>query len=129
MPAGLAIGAAMALGCTLLGAMLVAKLIDSEMLAETAIGYGSVLILLTASFLSAMTAYGRIKRQRALVCMVSGGIYFLMLLAMTALFFGGQYTGIGVTAALIAAGSGCAVLLGLGGGKGKGSARYKMPRR
>lgn len=129
MPAGLGIGAAVALVWTILGAMLVAKLIDSEVVEESAIGYGSGAILLSASFASAMAAYSRVKRQRAIVCMVSGGIYFLMLLAMTALFFGGQYTGVGVTAILIAAGAGCAVLLSLRGGGGKRKGRYKMPKR
>ena len=128
MPAGLAIGGATALVLTILGAMIVAKLVDSEVIEEAAIGYGAAVVLLAASFMSSMAAWSRIKRQRALVCMASGGIYFLMLLAMTALFFGGQYSGVGVTAILIAGGSGCAVLLGLRGGGGKRGTRYKIPK-
>lgn len=129
IPAGLSIGAAAALAWTLLTAMLMARMVESEVLAESAIGYGSGVILLTASFLSAMVAYRRVKRQRAMVCMISGGLYFLMLLAITALFFGGQYTGVGVTAIVIAAGAGCAVLLGLRDGRGKRKGRYKPPKR
>lgn len=125
MPAGLAVGALFAMVWTILGALSVAKLIDSEVIPETAVGYGSGLILLTASLGAALVSFSRIKHQRALVCMAAGGIYFLMLLAVTALFFGGQYTGIGVTALLIAAGSGTAVLMGMSGRGGKRRSAYK----
>jgi hypothetical protein len=40
----------------------------------------------------------------------------LMLVALTALFFGGQYTGIWVTMLLILGGSGTTALLGMGKG-------------
>lgn len=125
MPAGLSMGALFAVIWTILGAVIVGKLVDSETIPESAIGYGSAVILLTASFGAAMVAFGRIKRQRALVCMAAGGIYFLLLLSVTALFFGGQYTGMGVTALLILAGSGTALLLGLNGGGGKRHRTYK----
>jgi hypothetical protein len=43
--------------------------------------------------------------------MASGAGYYLTLLAMTALFFGGQYQGMGVTLGLVLAGAGTATLL------------------
>ena len=121
MPGGLTIGAVVSLGGTLLFAAVLAKLVDMEKLAWENIGYGIVVLLLLASFSGAMTAYAKIKRQRLLVCSVSGVIYFGILLAITALFFGGQYEAVGVTAALVFGGSACAWLLGLrGGGSRKG---------
>jgi len=121
MPVGLAIGGAVSLGITLLGAAVLAKLVDQETLAWENVGYGVMVILLLASFFGAMSAWGRIRRQRLLVCAVSGVIYFGSLLSITALFFGGQYEAVGVTAALVLAGSIAAWLLGLrdGGRKKK----------
>ena len=129
MPAGLAAGAAVSQGETLLFAGVLAKLVDSERMAMENIGYGIMLLLLTASFLGALVSFGKIRRQRMLVCGVSGLIYFAMLLSITALFFGGQYSAVGVTALLVLAGSAAAALLGLrqnGGGKRK---KMKLPHR
>lgn len=125
MGAGLGMGACFALIWSILGAMITAKFLDMEMIAESAIGYCTAIILATASFGAAMIAYGKIKRLRTVVCLASGGIYFLMLLSATALMFGGQYTGVGVTALMILAGSGAAVLLGLNSGRGKAHRGYK----
>ncbi len=125
MPGGLTIGAVVSLGVTLLFAAVLAKLVDMEKLAWGNIGYGIIVILLLASFSGAMTAYAKIKRQRLLVCGASGVIYFGILLAITALFFGGQYEAVGVTAGLVFGGSACAWLLGLRDG---GSRRGKKIR-
>lgn len=129
MPAGLFVGAMASLGITVLAAAFLAKLVDMETLAWDNIGYGIVVLLLLASFFGALTAYSRIKRQRLLVCTVSGVIYFGILLAITALFFGGQYEAVGVTAALIFGGSTCAWLLGLRGGGRKSRGKIRPVHR
>lgn len=123
MPAGLLQGALVSIAVTLSIAAILAKLLDSEKIGWENIGYGIVFLLLAASFLGAIAAYRKIKRQRILVCAASGVIYFGVLLAVTALFFGGQYHGILVTFVLIFAGSVTAGLLGLGHGGSKGMAR------
>lgn len=126
MPVGLAIGAGVSLGVTLLGCGLLAWLIDSGKVPQTGIGYGALGILLAGSLLGAAAAYGRIQRRRMLVCLLSGLIYFAALLGMTALFFGGQYQGMGVTALVIFGGSLCTGLLGLRGqGRGRRHHRKK----
>lgn len=128
MGAGLGVGAIFALCWTILGAMTAGKLLDMEIMKEKDIGYASVLILLTASFGSAIVSWGKIKRQRMLVCAASGGIYFLMLLCATALLFGGQYSGVWVTLILILAGSGAAMALGGHGRERKPVSKYKKMR-
>ena len=110
MPAGLLTGTALSLGITLLLAALAAWLVLEEVIEETHIGYCVMVILMAASFLGALTACGRIKRQRLLVCMLSGSVYFLLLMSITALFFGGQYEAVGVTGILVFGGSMLAVL-------------------
>ena len=117
MAVGLAIGTIISLIVTLLGACIIANLVLSgKMVAET-IGYGAMLIVLFASALGAWISAGLIKRRWMVVCLGTGGSYYLVLLAITALFFGGQYQGMGVTALLVLGGCGAVGLLGLRGEK------------
>lgn len=113
MPVGAAYGAIVALMWTLITSGVLAWLINGQILQEEAIGYGSMVILLTASILGALLANGKVKRQRLVTCACTGIIYFLTLMALTAMFFGGQYNGIGVTALLILGGSGTAAILSM----------------
>ena len=116
MPGGLAVGAAVSIGVTLASCVLLTKLILSGALNMDQIGYGVMVLLLAASFLGALTAQGRVKHQRSMVCMLSGLVYYLMLLCTTALFFGGQYSGVGVTGLLVLGGAGTAALAAAGKG-------------
>ena len=126
LPAGLAIGAVCSLAAEL---VLRAKLVEAETLPVEKVGYGIMVLLIVSSFAGAMISFGRIKRQRMLVCIVSGVIYFAMLMSMTALFFGGQYSAVGTTALLVLAGSGAAALLGLRQGRGAKRTKIKVPHR
>lgn len=128
IPAGVGIGTVGALGWTLLCAAVLAKLMVSETLPEEAVGYGAMVILLSGSFLGAMMAVGKVKSKRLQVCLMTAAGYYASLFAMTALFFGGQYTGMGVTALLVFGGSGTAVLLGMGSGNQKKQRRYQKIR-
>lgn len=101
LPVGLAIGAACSLAATLILTAILAKLVEAETLPVEKVGYGIMVLLIVSSFAGAMISFGRIKRQRMLVCIVSGVIYFAMLMSMTALFFGGQYSAVGTTALLV----------------------------
>ena len=83
-----------------------------------------MIILLAASFLGTAGACGRIKRRAALVSLLSAVVYYLTLIAITALFFGGQYTAMGVTALMMLAGSGTALLLKTGKGRKKSKGSY-----
>lgn len=129
MPAGLAIGLAASLSITLLCTALIANLILSEKMNEAALGYGAMAILLLSSGAGSLIASVLIKHRWLLVSLGAGGIYFLTLLAITALFFGGQYQGIGVTALMILAGSGTVGLLGLKQGKRHSFKRKKYRSR
>ena len=129
LPVGLAIGATCSLAATLILTAILAKMVESETLPVEKIGYGIMALLMVSSFAGAMIAFGRIKRQRMLVCIVSGVIYFAMLMSMTALFFGGQYSAVGTTALLVLAGSGTAALLGLRQRRGTKRTKIKVPHR
>ena len=105
MPGGLALCAAVSMGITLAGCLLLAKLVHSGGVDPDKIGYGIMIQLLAAAFLGAAVAQGKIKHRKWMVCMLSGAIYFLILLGITALFFGGQYYGVGVTGLLVMGGA------------------------
>ena len=125
MPVGICIGCGVSTALTILGAGLVAKLIDMEVLRENAIGYGAMLIILLASISGAGIAVRKIKKRMLQVSAMVGLFYYAMLLAMTALLFGGQYQGMGVTALLILSGCGVVVLIA---GREKKTKRYRKGR-
>lgn len=123
IPAGVLMGVGVALGWTILASAVAAKLIDMEWIGQNTIGYASLLILLSGSFLAASVAKHEIKKQRLMVCGITAAGYYLSLLAITALFFGGQYQGMGVTALLVLCGSALAALpdkAGRGGNRRSG---------
>lgn len=123
LPGGLAWGAAVSLGLTLMGSALVAFLVDRGTMGVDGIGYGALVILVISSLGGAWVAWKKIKRLRLQVCLISGGIYYFMLLGMTILFFGGQFCGMGVTALMVACGSILPILGGFSKGRG-GKHRY-----
>ena len=125
MAVGLAAGTLFSLILTLLGTAITANLILSEKLKTEGIGYVAVTILLLASAVGAWCATGMIKRRRVMVCAGVGGLYYISLLAITALFFGGQYQGMGVTALVVMGGCGAVGLLGL---REKKSGRKKIKK-
>ena len=128
MPAGLALGAVGSLISTVIGAGVFAYMISAEKIPAEAVGYCAMAVLLISSVLGPLIAAGRIKRRRLYVCAISGLIYFLLLLGITALLFGGQYQGMGVTALLVLAGAGTVAMLNPAK-KTSHSSRYKMKHR
>ena len=129
VPAGLGWGALASVGLTGVLSLLLGKLLQSELLGWDGAGYWIMAMVLISAFWGALISAACIKRQRILVCGLAGLVYFGFLLSLTALFFGGQFEGVGVTAALVFGGCGTAGLLGMrenrGGKKGKRRKRYR----
>ena len=119
MPIGVLAGGACAFAGTMLTSAVLAKLVDMEIIPQDKIGYGIMVLLLLCAFLGANEACRRVKRQYLIVSAISAGIYYSMLLSVTALFFGGQYSGMGVTAVLVLCGSLLAVFLRSGNREGR----------
>ena len=114
IPGGMLFGAMIGTVWTLTMSGLLGWLIHRQILDEKALGYGSMVILLTASVLAATVSYGKIQRQRAFVCFGAGVVYLLILVGITAFFFGGQYSGFGVTGILVLGGSAVAIFITMG---------------
>ena len=105
IPLGLAIGVSVSLIVSVLGAAVCAWLISSEKIGQGSISYAALIILALAAVAGAIISAMLTKRLRLQVCMLSGVIYYLALLGTTALFFGGQYQEMGVSAVVILVGS------------------------
>ena len=117
MPAGLAMGATISMVITLTISLLGAQLVLSGALDQDLIGYCSLAALLAGTILGAMTSFKKIRRRKLMVCLLSGCVYFCILLAITALFFSGQYDGVGISFVTVTLGSVVAALVI--GGEGK----------
>ena len=113
MPAGIGIGGIWSLAITILLSAITAKLIEMETVSQKNAGFFVIVILLASSITGALQAFRKIKARRMMVCLISGLVYFCVLLSMTALLFEGQYQGVGVTGLVILCGSCCAGLMGL----------------
>lgn len=124
------VAAGVALGTvwTILCAAIIAKLVDSEVLPMENVGYGSMAAVLSAVFMGASLAGKRAGHLVAQASAISGVAYFACLLLVNALFFGGSYTGLGVTAILVAAATMLALLAAGKGRPGKRRRRYKIPK-
>lgn len=128
IPGGVFLGASTALLWTVAAAALVAMMIDRKVFTVEAIGYGSMAILLSASFMGSLIAWIKVKHQKTLVCLSTGAAYLLILMSLTAMFFGGQYEAVGVTALLVFAGCVLVILMGMGQGKGGSRKLHKKFR-
>ena len=117
VPGGLAMASGLSMGFTVLFSAAIALCLDGEQISWQQAGYWIMAMLFTVSFLGGKCAYACIKRQRLMVSLMSGVLYWAILLCVTALFFGGDYSAVGETLAIIGAGSGTSALLRMPAGK------------
>ena len=126
---GVMIGTSVSMAGTLIGTAACAALISSETIAAESIGYCAMVIVLLASMTGAAIGAGKAKKKRLYTCMLVAASFVLSLLAITALFFDGAYTGVWVTALVILAGSVVSAFLAKSNRKQNSSRRSKIKRR
>lgn len=113
MPVGIVMGVALSALLTCgLAAVVTWLALEGKIEAEE-VGYISLVMIVLSSMLGALLSAVKTKRRWMLVCFITGIAYYLTLLCITAIFFGGNYRGCGVTAMLVLIGSVCAGMLGL----------------
>ncbi len=124
MPAGIALGSIIALVTTLLIAVIVTQLVLNEKIAEASIGYWAMAVLPLSAAVGAFISVWLIKRRRMQVCLITGGAYYLSLLVINILFFGGQFNAMALSLLLVFVG---ACTIGIMGAKGdrRGSKKHK----
>lgn len=129
IPAGLAIGTSICMVLTLVISIALSRLVSAERMEWSQIGYGIMVMLLVASITGAKAACNIIKRRKLLICVSISVLYWLLLAMVTALFFGGQYDGMGITALIILCGNGLVYIHELRREGGRKSRLHKSRRR
>lgn len=105
VPAGIAVGVGVSAGMSVLGAALIAWLVDGTYISEAGIGYGAMITLLISSATGAWIAIQLVKHQKLPVALSCGVAFFAFLVGITAFFFGGQYQGVVPTVLIVIGGS------------------------
>ena len=126
VPGAMAISAAVSMGLTVLVSAGIAYALNVQKTTWEQVGYWIMGMLFAAAFLGAKAAVRAAGSQRGMVSMMAGLMYWGLLLCVTALFFGGNYDGIWVTAGIILGGCGASFLLS---GPGSGRRSVKKGRR
>lgn len=124
VPRAVALGTGLAVLISLVLTALAAAAVSRQWIPENGAAYAAVLILIGGSCGGAWTAGRMEPRCRLPAALGAAGGYFVVLLALGALFYRGQFHGILVTAALIVGSAGATGLLGLRQGKGR-KRKYK----
>lgn len=110
IPAAIGIGALISLLTMIIGTAVMTLLLANQTIEENTVGYG-VLLVIILSVVIGSTVSILLARSRVLIVSLCTALTFaLVLLAMTAMFFGGQYSGVPVTL-LVMAGSAISVAL------------------
>ena len=95
----LATGSELTLTLILCGVL--AKLVDAEVLPEKTIPYSVWGILLISSFAGARISCRKAGHHNLLCCLLHGFAFLACLFSVNALFFEGQYDGVGGTALVV----------------------------
>lgn len=99
------LGWGISIGITLLATAIIARFILSEFLPSGSIGYIAMGIILISVIAGSVKAAGSVIKQRAIVSVTNGVLYWLTLVLVNALACKGEYHGLWVT-----------LFLALGGG-------------
>lgn len=113
IPVGLGIGLLLSWTTTVGIGMVITFLIAGERIETTALAPLSVGTMLLAVFAGAMLSAKKIGYQRMVICLCSGGLYYVSLLGCNALFFDGSYQGILPALLMVVGASLVAGLMGL----------------
>lgn len=116
---GLAIAAAVSMTLTIVLSAAVAYFLNEERVTWQQAGYWIMGMLFAASFIGGKCAYLSVKRQYFVISIMSGILYWGLLLCISALFFGGNFGAVWETAGIVGAGAATAALLRSPGGKGR----------
>ena len=110
IPGGLALGILTSILVTLVGTASASWLIAGGTVGEDGVPVVACILQLIGAATGALTSTLCIKKMRLQICMLSGLIYYLTLLGITALFFDGEYAGMGLAALMIVLGCACVAI-------------------
>lgn len=118
------LGAIAGLLSTILATMVLALLINKEVLGQTSVKMGAGIILFVSAAIAALVSMGK-GSNKLPVAVITGALYCLCLLCINALFYSGEYAGVPVSVLLaMCAAAGAGIVSS--GKKSKG--KYKRKR-
>lgn len=118
------LGAIAGLLSTILATMVLALLINKEVLGQTSVKMGAGIILFVSAAIAALVSMGK-GSNKLPVAVITGALYCLCLLCINALFYSGEYAGVPVSVLLaMCAAAGAGIVSS--GKKNKG--KYKRKR-
>lgn len=127
LPLSIFIGVLVSLVVTLISAGVQAFLIAEEKMTMSTLGYGALLTVIISVLTGSVTGILTAGNKHLLVSLITAGAYFLCLLSVTALFFGGQYENLLPTLIAVLGSGLAAALLSLrfGSGNNRTGSKYK----
>ena len=123
LPAVISLGAAINLIFMFSGTAIGAYLIMNEKIDEDGIGTIATIIQFISAACGTAAVLKLCKNKRLMICMLSGVVYFLSQIAITGMFFDGQYSNLG--SGILAVMCGCATVAVVGLLIGKRSSTTK----
>lgn len=126
LPVGIGVGLSVALLLSLIQAMGAAWLMNTERVGEDAISWMSTVITASAALAGCWAAVCAAGEKRMQVSLLTGASYYLSMLAMTALFFDGEFQGLLLPAGEVAA---ACLLVGFLSAKQKKSSNVRRLKR
>ncbi len=117
-----------ATGWTVLSSLAVAWMVSREWLRLEQTGYASGLILLVCGMLIARAGTAGGEKEKLTAAAVGTGLFFLCLLLVNWMFFGGKTEGFGVTLLVLCLGTALGSLRSRRGRGGVSRRRYKIPK-
>lgn len=125
LASGVGIGVGVSLLITMLLCACTATMIDKQIVSTQWSGGAALVVHLIAAFVGCMIAAKIAGKRRMIVCILTGIVYFLTLMAVSAAIYGGQYEGTLQGLGTTLGASALAGLLGAGSGKQKAK-HYKF---
>lgn len=113
---------------TIAASLAVAWMLDRELLRMEQTGYGAMIILLVCGMILARKAGGVSGKLGLIRGFTAVLIYYLGLLLINWMFFGGNFSGFGVTAVVLLAGAAIGNFTAGNTGGRRARTRYKIPR-
>lgn len=103
-------GVGVSIVVTFVGTLAIALLVMKETISDQSIGYCVLGLTLAASMVGSITTTQILKSKLLIVSLATSVTFALVLLSVTAMFFGGEYRGVAITLPVIIGGGISAVL-------------------
>lgn len=111
IPAAVGVGTVISTIVMLIGAIVITLLVSNELISDQSMDYGVLALTMLSAILGCSVSNVVAKRRLLIVSVCTAVTFLLVLISITAIFYGGQYSAIPVTALVILGGGVSSVLI------------------